>query len=47
MRGDKYIITKAELDGLSPQYSAVFSDTAKITKDSGIGFNAIMEIDPK
>ena len=45
--GVKYSITKAELDGLSSQYSSVFSDTARITKDSGISFNAIMEIDPK
>lgn len=45
--GERVYISKSELHELSSQYSSVFSDTAKVTKESGIAFNEIMEFDPK
>ena len=45
--GVKHDITKAEYDELGAQYSSIFSNTAKVTKESGIAFNEIIEFDPK
>ena len=45
--GEKHDITKAEYDELGAQYSSIFSNTAKVTKESGIAFNEIIEFDPK